>query len=678
MPTFKQTWCALALSFLFAVPVHATPPAWSLNQPIYEINPEMYAATGSFKAIEKDLPRLKALGVGILWITPIHPRGQGAYNSPYCISDHRGIYAPFGSSDDFKALVKAVHAQGLHIIMDWVGNHSSWDNPLIKSHPEYYVQDAQGRPQAVKRYTDIVQFDYRKPEVRQWATDTLVYWVKNYDVDGFRCDMAWNIPVDYWMTARKRLERIKPVFLLAEGNSADEAGAFDANYDWNLVPPDKSAEIIRIAKGQLTASVIDDALAKEAAYPRPPSFFRLRYTSNHDHWNDVGSPDELYGQGSRAWAVLMATLPGKPLLYNGQDIGGENRYRGPRTAWNLPPDPVIDWSDNTRSAWFGGFYRRLLHLYQEDPASNEGSFHKLASDSDCRTYAYLRQAGDDKVLVILNLSSQASLFQLHDSAIAGNYQDLFSGASAALTADLSGTARPWDYKVYVAGPHAEALMKGFAAQALASPWDGPEPLYSALACPTPTTYPAPGPVIPSETLCNDGDLTPITRLASGANSDAVTAAFSSRWDPQALHLHVDITDPSLHGESGSAWDNDAVELYLSTKNSHSASYQAGDFQYIFAYGRTEVFEGSQRVKGVAYTAQARPGGWVMDASIPWATLNTVPKDGLKLGFDVGIDFNQDGSGREGQLMWHGTADNYKDTRDFSVLILKHCFSTHKE
>jgi glycosidase len=273
----------------------ASPPAWSLNQPIYEVNLEMFSAEGNYRALKERLPALKALGVGILWLTPITERGRlKAFGSPYCVRDYRGLHAPFGSAAELKGLVNAAHAQGMRLILDWVGNHTAWDHPWITAHPEYYARDRQGRILQAHEWSDVAQLDYSSRPMRAEMIEAMKYWLRAFDVDGFRCDVAWGIPAEFWAAARRELDSVKPVFLLAESDSPADAAAFDADYAWSLMNSGKANLMTDVAQGRRPASEIGRMLRREARSFSPP-FMRLRFTSNHDEWKDNGTPFERLG-----------------------------------------------------------------------------------------------------------------------------------------------------------------------------------------------------------------------------------------------------------------------------------------------------------------------------------------------------------------------------------------------
>ena len=336
---------ALLLGACLASQLRAfSPPAWSLNQAAYEINVETYSKAGNFKAVTDSLPELKRLGVGILWLMPIMPRGVlKGFGSPYCVKDYRAINPAYGDEWDLRELVAAAHLQGMHVILDWVGNHSSWDNALITEHPEFYKKDANGKIAQAHEWPDVAQLDYGNPALRAWMTDAMRFWVESDDIDGFRCDVAWGIPVDYWLEARKELELIKPLFMLAESDDPKDQAAFDADYDWSMLNEGKSNPFTKIALGQAPASSLDALLARQQSQDLP-GFIHLRFTSNHDEWWQYGAPEKRLGLAAKPLAVLCATLPGKPLLYNGQERGWEGpltRRPSCRSPAPRPSRPLI-------------------------------------------------------------------------------------------------------------------------------------------------------------------------------------------------------------------------------------------------------------------------------------------------------------------------------------------------
>jgi glycosidase len=422
-------------------PTKPAGPAWSHNLPIYEVNLRQYTAEGTFKAFEEHLPVIKKLGVGVIWLMPIYPSGQDAksFGSFYCVRDYYGINPNYGTKDDFKRLVEKIHQLGMYVMLDWVPHHSSWDNPLITQHPEWYKQDARGNIVQAGGWRDVAALDYSNRALWRYMADAYLSWIKEFQVDGFRCDVAWGVPIEHWKWLRGELQKAGrapsgAVLLLAEANEPRHHPAFDMTYDWNL-PPIMWA----IAKGTKPATAIDQMLENERQQ-YPPGAVRMRFTYNHDY-NWGWRLAERYAGGVRTFAVLCATLPGRPLVLNGQEVGLDRRLPGSTRG---PREP-IQWVD---SPW-RDFYTRLLNLYQRSPALYAGEFVKVTSTRDDKVYAYLRRAADDKVLVVLNLSDAPQEVTLRSALTAGDYRELFSEQRHRLGAEADFKLSPWEYRVYV-------------------------------------------------------------------------------------------------------------------------------------------------------------------------------------------------------------------------------------
>lgn len=220
--------------------VKLTHPEWSKNATIYELNTRQFSEEGTFKAAQRQLPRIKELGIDIIWLMPINPIGKknrkGTLGSPYSVKDYFEVNPEFGTLQDLKNFVNEAHKLGMYVILDWVANHTAWDNVLVEKHPEWYAKDYKGdfRPTPWWDWSDIIDLDYSKPGLREYMTEALKYWVKEADIDGYRCDVAGFVPLDFWNNARKELDAIKPVFMLGEWESRDlHASAFDMTYAWD-------------------------------------------------------------------------------------------------------------------------------------------------------------------------------------------------------------------------------------------------------------------------------------------------------------------------------------------------------------------------------------------------------------------------------------------------------------
>lgn len=424
-------------------------PLWARNQPIYEVNLDVYGFPkgAALREYEKHLPVLKEMGVGLIWFMPLHPRGhKKAFGSPYSVRDYTDINPELGTKADFRHLVERAHALGLRVLMDWVPNHTAWDNPLIDAHPEFYAKDKNGDIAQAFSWSDVAQLDYGTPghwnqPLWNQMRDNMAFWVREFGVDGFRCDVAGRggkVPGAFWDWLRPQLDAIKPVFMLAEADDPYLHPAFDMTYSWNLPPV-----LWDVCAGRQPAGAIDDVLRKEA-HDFPVGAIRMRFLDNHD-WH--GNADWGWGKGPAIdttggmpqvapLMVLCATLPGKPLLYNGQEMSF------------LKVNPRAQAEARRRSpVW--PFYRRLLTLYQSQPALVEGSFSKVPSTHDDKVYAFMRQRGRDRVLVIVNLSDQVQTVALKDPSLPGEYRDWFGDRTVKINAKPSWELAPWAFRVLV-------------------------------------------------------------------------------------------------------------------------------------------------------------------------------------------------------------------------------------
>jgi cyclomaltodextrinase len=373
-----------------------TSPDWVKDAVIYEIFPRAFSPEGNFKAIEKEIPRLKELGISVIWLMPIHPIGEikrkGTYGSPYSIKDYFQINPDYGTEDDFKSLIKTAHQNGIKVIIDLVINHTSWDNNLIKEHPDWYVKDENGNIVSPNSdWTDVADLNYDNPELRKYMIKMMKYWVEKFDIDGYRCDVAELVPIDFWNEARDELDKIKPVLMLAEGSLPEQhLKAFDLTYSWNVY--DVLARIIR--KGHLPSAL--DAVLQSEMYKFPKGSIRLRFNENHDKPRAV----RYFGEnGALVSALITATIPGVPLIYNGQEYGDT-------TNISLFEKQVIkkDTSDE-RGKKFYAFYKKLFNFRKKSLALRRGEMIKAMTTNDDKVYAFWRRFDNETVLVIANLSN---------------------------------------------------------------------------------------------------------------------------------------------------------------------------------------------------------------------------------------------------------------------------------
>lgn len=413
-------------------------PAWSVNKTIYELNIRQFSQSGTFKAVTLRMAAIKELGVGIVWLMPIHPIGEknrkGTLGSYYSVKDYLGVNPEFGGKEDFRALVERAHEMGLYVILDWVANHCAWDNPLVEKHPDWFTRDSLGNmAPPVADWSDVVDFNYDNPDMRAYMLDALKYWVREFDIDGYRCDVAEMVPLDFWEEVRVELDKIKPVFMLAEGSDpALHRKAFDMTYDWKT-----HKAMNHIAQGKKNAAVIDSLLkAEQGLYPQ--NAFRMRFTSNHDENSWQGTVFERLGDGVKTFAALSVTIPGKPLLYSGQEAGMQKRLNF------FEKDPIA-WRVNS----YRKFYRRLFNQYQKNPALYKGSYRYVSTDNDQDVYAFIRQHQAQKVFALYNLSGETQQVKIASPYIKGDYRELFSGVSVAYDSEHIFDLEPWGYRIYV-------------------------------------------------------------------------------------------------------------------------------------------------------------------------------------------------------------------------------------
>lgn len=399
----------LLLALLATAPVAAQTVqhphvAWSRNATIYEVNIRQYTPEGTFVAFEKHLPRLQKMGVKILWIMPIQPIGvknrKGSKGSYYAIRDYTAVNPEFGAMEDFRRLVKAAHARGMKVILDWVANHTAWDSRWAVAHPEWFKRNARGEltsyeydnGREIEYWTDVVGLEYRNHAVWDAQIAAMAFWVKEADIDGFRCDVASLMPIPFWIKARAHLERQKPMFMLAESNDPAIHAAFDMTYDWGLL--DAFADI---ADGKAGADALRRWLAnRENGFPADN--YRMTFTSNHDvnswRWSDA----EKYGPRFPAFAVLAATLPGMPLVYSGQEAGLDRKIA-------FFEKDQINWNGYK----FAPLFEHLLRLKARHPAlanGKAGAGVELLPTENPNVFAFRRARGNRVVTVVANLSNE--------------------------------------------------------------------------------------------------------------------------------------------------------------------------------------------------------------------------------------------------------------------------------
>ncbi|OYU54037.1 MAG: 1,4-alpha-glucan branching protein [Chitinophagaceae bacterium BSSC1] len=409
---------------------------WAKDSNIYEVNIRQYTEEGSFLAFSKHLPRLKAMGVEILWLMPITPISQkerlGSLGSYYACSSYTRINPEFGSLNDFKQLVETAHQLGFKLIIDWVANHTGWDHHWTFEHPDWYVKDANGVFTEVNGWKDVIDLDYRQANMRQAMIKAMQYWVRECDIDGFRCDMAHLVPLDFWVHARKECDAIKPLFWLAECDEPAYHQAFDVSYAWNWMHTTE-----KISKGAASLNDLRNNLHSYSQYPYNAT--KLYFTSNHDEnsWN--GTEQEKYGFTAKAWWVFSATWQGIPLIYSGQEIPNQRRLL-------FFDKDAIDWK---QPFVMEPFFQSLLSLRKTNKALSLGETFVLPSDHSGELMGYLRKHGQEVVLVLLNLSNKNALkIRVDHPWLNGLFESLFSDLQYAFQPGESFELMAGDYLVY--------------------------------------------------------------------------------------------------------------------------------------------------------------------------------------------------------------------------------------
>lgn len=413
-------------------------PDWIIQGNIYEVNLRQYTKEGTLKAFAKNIDRLKEMGVQTVWFMPINPISKvdrkGTLGSYYAVSDYTALNPEYGVLSDWIETVKLIHNKGMKVIIDWVPNHTGADNRWLTSHPDFFVKDSVGNAAIAKDWSDTRQLNYANPELEDSMIASMKYWLTNSDIDGFRCDVAWNVPASFWKKCIPALKSMKNIFMLAEGDSAylPESG-FDAVYPWHMFH-----KMTEIAKGTRPAFALDSVrLENESMYPS--NTIQMYFTSNHDEnsWNkaDFG----LFPGASHApFAVFTQTMANSvPLIYGGQEEPVL------RSLQFFEKDPMV-FGKYKRAA----FYKTLLSLRKRNVAlSSDASFRKVQVGNKKCIYSYVRQKNGKKVFVILNLSPKEQTITVNDKSLLGNPYNIFMRQHELLS-NKPWKIEAWGYAVY--------------------------------------------------------------------------------------------------------------------------------------------------------------------------------------------------------------------------------------
>ncbi|MDQ6633708.1 MAG: alpha-amylase family glycosyl hydrolase [Gemmatimonadota bacterium] len=422
-------------------------PAWSRHAVIYEVNVRQFTPEGTLVALQRHLPRLKALGVDILWVMPVQPIGvknrKGVLGSYYAISDYTAVNPEFGTEADFKAFVTAAHRQGMKVLLDWVANHTAFDHKWITQHKDWYVTRPDGTIINARDneghdtdWTDVAELDFGNAAMRRAMIADMRWWLDRTGIDGFRCDVAGGVPTDFWVDARRALRTSRPdLFMLAEAEDPGIHAAFDMTYGWRL-----HHLLNEIAQGKQTTAALDTYFAQDdSLFGRDA--YRMYFTSNHDENSWSGTEFERMGANNMPAFVLAATAErGMPLLYTGQEVGMKKRLR-------FFEKDTVDWDGPSLAT----FYRAMFDLKHAQPALANGASggvqRALHTSGGDRVYAFTRTKGANTVLVALNFGDTGVNAAYESLPRPGRYTDWFGKAKLALPAQGSLGIPPHGYRV---------------------------------------------------------------------------------------------------------------------------------------------------------------------------------------------------------------------------------------
>lgn len=418
------------------------PTDWIKHTNVYEVNVRQYTQEGTFEAFAQHLERLKDMGVETLWFMPVTPIAQknkkGSLGSYYAASDYVSINPEFGTLDDFKSLVNKAHDLGFKVIIDWVANHTGWDHIWTIEHPEYYKRDSNTNDfKMAHEMEDIIELDYSNQEMRRAMIEAMKFWITETGIDGFRCDLAFWVQLDFWIEAKEELQRVKELFWLGELDPLehpDYMQVFDAAYTWRWMHKTREWYQHHLPI-QVLHQVLDD-------YTHVPGL-QAWFTSNHDEnsWN--GSEYEKYGDAAKALAVFSCTWPGLPLIYNGQELPNYKRLQF------FEKDP-IEWAERLE---LHQFYKSLLTLHSSHPAlsadKQEAPVERLYTSAGEQVLAYIRGKDDREVLVLLNLSPNYAQFVIHNNNVGGDFSNVFGYDKIELTDNYEFKLNAWEYLLLI-------------------------------------------------------------------------------------------------------------------------------------------------------------------------------------------------------------------------------------
>ncbi|HQW11831.1 MAG TPA: alpha-amylase family glycosyl hydrolase [Saprospiraceae bacterium] len=425
-------------------------PFWARNAVIYEVNLRQYTPEGTIKAFATHLPRLKEMGIDIIWLMPIFPIGfekrKGTMGSYYAASDYKAINPEFGTMEDFDSLVSQIHNLGMKVILDWTANHTAYDHIWVASHPDYYYLNDDGKPRIPlddhgnqTDWTDVADLNYNNPELRSAMSDAMMFWIDYHRIDGFRCDMAFYVPLDFWQNVKKELDKKGDYFMLAESERPDFFdNSFQVQYGWTYHHLMKD-----IAQGRKQASALNDLVMSDAQN-YPPGAIKMQFIDNHDEnsWNKTML--ERFGPGFKVFALLNFTMPGIPLMYSGQEADLNKSLR-------FFEKDTIDFGQ-LKSATF---YRKLIQLHHDHSALWSGvyggNYHYLTNNQNEKVYSFSREDNQERIVIIANLSAQAVTMKFTDPDLLRpiKFLDFNSNKKVVVSNSTSINLAPWESKILI-------------------------------------------------------------------------------------------------------------------------------------------------------------------------------------------------------------------------------------
>lgn len=450
---YLKNWQTYLLAIFFVISCQKNEPNnndsslnsesnWAESAVLYEVNVRQFTEEGSFKAFSKELPRLKELGVDILWFMPIHPIGikerKGSLGSYYAVKDYTAVNPEFGTLDDFKELVKTAHGMGFKVIIDWVANHTAPDHDWVTTNPDFYELNENGEIFGPFDWTDVAQLDYDNRALWEAMASDMNFWLQEANIDGFRCDVAGLVPVEFWEFAKDKLVQTKAdIWMLAENEDVPALlnKAFDANYGWSIHAI--SNEIVKEEK--TAADLARLILSQESVLPK--NSYAIQFTTNHDEnsWN--GTVYERYGNAYNTMNTLMYVLPGMPLLYSGQESGTDHRLEF------FEKDP-IDWNNYAMQDYFKQLNELKHSVGALKVGDNAGSFELVATSDTTHVLSFHRKNGSSEVFGLFNLSAKQTTTSTDWPNRPPHFDSRTNQKPITFAEAKTTTLAPWEYHIW--------------------------------------------------------------------------------------------------------------------------------------------------------------------------------------------------------------------------------------